>query len=417
MDDLKPKNGENGTGERKYRRNYIALLLDGFFFSFSASIFSHTTVLPVYVSSLSENRIFISLLAVLFFSLSNGASVLSCIIGVNTRSPKWAAIIICLTQRLGFFLIFLSTYTVTGNRNLAIGLFFFSYAIYGTAAGMSGPVHSTLVSGTIYRNIASFYGTYSLSGALAGIISAQGIRIILERYPFPVNYGHLFLLGLVIAMLSTFSLAIGISETRIERKQTTMNFTQLPFAFKKVLVENKKYRNFLFVRIFAAMAEMCIPFYIIRVKSMDGAGEGIVGIMTTVLMVSNMVNAKILGRIGDRMGPLVIMRIAAGAGALASVLALIMPSPVFGYILFVLVSAAERGNYLATSVAAIHYSERGMVSIYTALCGIIVAPFYAIFAFCGGIIANKFSIMPVFGISAALYAVSVLRSLKEMRPT
>jgi MFS family permease len=406
MDKPVPAEGKKGI-EGQYRRNYIALLLDGFFFSFASSIFSHTTVLPVYVSGLSENRIFISLLAVLFFSLSNGASVLSCVIGVNTRSPKWAAVIICMTQRAGFFLIFLSTWAVTGNRNLAIGLFFFSYAVYGIAAGMSGPVHSTLVSRAIHRNVASFYGTYSLSGALAGIIGAQVIRVLLERYSFPVNYGRLFLLGVAVAMLSTLSLAAGISETK-EEKRETMNFSRLPFIFRKILTENKRYRHFLLVRIFAAMAEMCIPFYIIRVQSMDGAGGGTVGIMTTVLLVSNMASAKIIGRIGDRTGPLMMMRIAAGAGVLAAVLALLMPSPVFGYVLFVLVSAAERGAYLATSVAAIRYSEGGMVSIYAALSGIATAPFYALFAFCGGLLANRFSLAPVFGASALFYAVSFL---------
>jgi MFS family permease len=411
MGEITPKEEENRLGERKYRRNYAALLLVGFFCSFASSIFSHTTVLPVYVASLSENRIFISLLAVLFFSLSNGASVLSCIIGINSRSPKWTAVIICLTQRAGFFLIFLSTYAATGNRVLAIALFFFSYAVYGVAAGMSGPVLSVLVSRSIDRNLASFYGTYSVSGALAGIISAQGIRIFLERYPFPVNYGRLFLMGVVVAMLSTISLAVGISETK-EEKGEMMNFAQLPKIFRKILAENKRYRNFLLVRIFAAMAEMCVPFYIIRVRSMDGVGEGIIGVMTTVLLVSNMANAKIIGRIGDRIGPSGMMGIAAGAGVLASLLALLMPSPVFGYILFVLVSAAESGAYLATSVANIRYSGGAMVSIYSALSGIATAPFYALFAFCGGIIANKFSIMLVFGVSAVFYALAFLCSLR-----
>jgi hypothetical protein len=106
-----------------------------------------------------------------------------------------------------------------------------------------------------------------------------------------------------------------------------------------------------------------------------------------------------------------MMRIAAGAGVLAAVLALLMPSPVFGYVLFVLVSASERGTYLATSVANIRYSEDGMVSIYAALSGIVTAPFYALFAFCGGLIANRFSLMPVFGVSAIFYAVSLLCSL------
>ena len=55
--------------EKYYIRNYIALMFEGFFVSFAFSIFSHTTVFPVYVSYITENSFFISLVSVIYFGL------------------------------------------------------------------------------------------------------------------------------------------------------------------------------------------------------------------------------------------------------------------------------------------------------------------------------------------------------------
>ncbi|MDR2608448.1 MAG: MFS transporter [Treponema sp.] len=392
-----------------YRRNYIALLLDGFFFSFSAGYFSHTTVLPVYVSNLTSNSIFIGLLAVLYFGLSNGAAIFSCVLGVNAKSPKWTSVWICLTERIGFILIFISTFALPGSRNTALLLFFFSFAIYAVSAGLASPVYGALVSETIHRNVSSFYGSYYLVGSLAGVLGAQPIRIVLEKFDFPQNYRWLFLLGLAVAQFSTLSLALGIREVR-EDHGKRLNFSMLPHELKKILRNNTAYRNFLVVRICAAMADMSIPFYIIRVKNLSGGTDAIVGIMTTSLLVADMVSSKVLGRIGDRLGPAVMARISVSAGVLACLLAVFLPSPLWGLLLFVLVSAATRGMNLATQVASIHYAERGMVPIYTAASGIMAAPFYALFALGGGFLSNRFSLISVFYVSLVLYVIALLIS-------
>jgi MFS family permease len=400
-----------------YRRNYIALLLDGFFFSFSVGYFSHTTVLPVYVSNLTGNSVFIGLLAVLYFGLSNGAAIFSCVLGVNAKSPKWTSVWVCLTQRVGFILIFISTFAFPGSRNMALLLFFFSFALYTVSAGLTSPVYGAMVSETIHRNVSSFYGSYYLVGSLAGVLGAQPIRIILEKFEFPQNYRWLFLLGLVVAQFSTLSLALGIREVR-EDHGKSLNFSMLPHELKKILRNNTAYRNFLVVRIFAAMAEMSVPFYIIRVKNLSGGTDSIVGIMTTALLAADMVSSTVLGRIGDRFGPAAVARIAVSSGVLACLLAVFLPSPLWGLLLFVLVSAAVKGMNLAAQVASIHYAERGMVPIYTTASGITAAPFYALFALGGGFLSNRFSILSVFCVSLVLYVTALFISLfkAEKRP-
>ena len=362
------------------------------------------------MAGLTDNSIFISLLAVLFFGLSNGASIFSCIIGANAKSPKWAAINILLLQRLGFLLMFISTYAATGSHVFALVIFFVSYGIYGIATGMSGPVYSVLISGTIHRNIPSFYGTYSMIGAFSGVLGAQVLRLVLERYDFPISFRWVFLMGLLVAMLSTLSLAIGISETKVIR---TMHFTfsMIPGTVKDILSKNKKYRSFLMARIIAAMADMSIPFFIIYIGSLTDSPESIVGSLTTILLISNMAASKIIGQAGKHYGPMIMLRIAVLAGALASILAVFAPSVSWGFVIFTLVGFTVTGNIISNSVANIHFAGDGYVSFYAMTSGIIIAPFYIVFSFLGGIIASRFSIPVVFIISASLYTASFIMNL------
>lgn len=52
--------------EKYLKRNIITLLIEGFFASFAFSLFSQTTVLPVYVSNLTSNTFWISMITFIF---------------------------------------------------------------------------------------------------------------------------------------------------------------------------------------------------------------------------------------------------------------------------------------------------------------------------------------------------------------
>lgn len=388
--------------EKYYRRNYITMLFEGFFFSFAISIFSYTTVLPVYVSNLSNNKFWISLLIVSFFGLSNASSIFSSVIGVNARSAKWASVIICSFQRLGQFLIYISTFAVTKNSNIALLLFFSSYSLYAVTAGMSSPVFSNMISNIIYRNVSSFYGSYSLVGALSGVLGSQLVRVLIAKYNFPVNYQYLFLSGLVMAIIATFVVIFGVKEIESDNK-SKLKFSDLPKIVSGIFKNNHKFRNIIIVRGFIAVAEMTVPFYIIKVSGIEGVSISFVGIMSTVLLLSNLFWSKTLGHIGDKKGPFFLMEISCVAGVLASLLAIFINSSIIAYPLFILVSLTTLSAQLSNSVSVIVYSTKGLVPVFAAMSGLIIAPFYAFSSFGGGLLAEKSDYNILFILSGIIY--------------
>lgn len=400
--------------EKYYRRNYIALVFEGFFFSFGYAMFSHQTVLPIYVSNITESTVLVSLLTLIFFSLSNGSSIFSAVLGVNTTSPKWLSVFICALQRLGFLLIFLSTYTVAGSPELGLVLFFSSYAVFAVTAGLSSPMFATMVSSVIHRDVPGFYGSYALAGAVGGLVASRVIAVF-ERYPFPEGFRYMFLSGLIMAVLATLIVVFFVREVRREPVAQKLRFADLPGLFKTVVRDNRPFRNFLVARVLVAAAELSVPFYIVKVSTLEGVTEGFVGAMSTVLLVSSMVFGKVLGYVGRRWGPFAQLGVGCAAGIGAALLAIALPSPSYAYLLFALVSLAGQGPLLANSVATIVYAPPRHVSVYASFSGLIVAPFYGLFSLGGGLVANIASLDSVFMISLALYAAALVFVLSLRR--
>ncbi len=397
--------------EKYYKRNYIALITEGFFFTFALSIFSHSTVLPVYVSNLTDNRFWISFLALTFFGLSNGSSILSCVIGVNARSAKWIAVIITGTQRIGLFFIFLSTYLISGSEIVSLSIFFFSYAVYGFTAGMAIPVFSNMISNVMYRNVSSFYGSYTLMGGVAGVISSQLVTFLIATYNFPLNYRYLFLAGLIMAFMSTLVVMFGVKEIPIEKKKK-LTYRELPGLVINIFKNNHQFRSFVIVRIFTSAAEMTIPFYIIRVSMIEGVAESFVGVMSAVLLVSNLVFAKLLGNIGDKKGPFFLIQLGCYAGLVASTLAILINSQFLAFPLFILVSITIQAVQVSNNVAVIVYAQTNLVPVYAASSGLIIAPIYSIFSLSGGIFSNRFDFVYLFYFSFLIYGLGLYFSRK-----
>lgn len=396
--------------QKYYKRNYIALLLEAFFVSFAFSIFSYTTVFPVYVSYITDNSIFISLVSVIYFGCSYGASILSCVWGVNAKSPKWISIIICGTQRIGFIIIVFSTYFALRNSGVALTVFFSSFALFAMAAGMSGPVFYNMIATVIHKNVGSFMGSYSLVGAASGVLSSRIMMKVFEKYEFPVDYRTIFIIGTVMAVIATFVVMFGVKEVVSMEEKEKIKFSDLPQIIKNMLITNKPYRRFVITRVVLGAAEITLPFYIIKVGMLDGVTAGFVGAMTTVLLISNMLAGKLMGYIGDKKGPMFMVRIGSICGALAAGFALFMPSYRYGYLLFVLVSFAQQSIYLSTNVAGIIYSKGDKIPILVATTGLASAPVYIISSAVCGILANRYSIDLVFIIGVIVYICVALLS-------
>ncbi len=400
--------------ERYYKRNYLTLMLEGFLFTFSCTMFSYTTVLPVYVSKLTSNAFFVSLISVMYYGFGYGASIFSTVIGVNAKSPKWISIWVCGLQRIGFILIFLSTYT---SGNAALALFFISFSVYSVSAGMSLPMFNQMVATSIHRNTGGFYGSYYLIGNAAGVLASTLMTRIFSLRAYPVDYRLIFLIGTLTAVVASFVVGFGIKEVTDDRVVENIRFSEVFSLLRDIFRTNKLFSRFVVVRALAAAAEFSVPYFIIKAGAFDDVPAGFVGTMTTVLLISNMFASKLMGWLGDKRGPLFMVAAACASGVAATLLALFMPGYSWSYLMFLFVALASQGLYLSSNLAAIEYSGRVRTPLYSAAAGLASSPVYIAASLLGAAAVNRFSLDGVFVIALAAFAVCFVLSAVFMKKT
>lgn len=403
--------------ERFYPRNFISLMCESFTFSFALAMFSPENVMPVYVSSLSNKAIYLALITALYYGCSYGCTVLSCVLGVNAKSPKWISVVVCFMQRVGFFMIFLSTYLVGENVQLALAVFFVSFAVYAASAGMSNPLFAQMVGTSIHRNVGTFYGAYSMVGSVAGVLASLILTRCLASLAFPVSFRTVFLLGLISSLIATAVVSIGVREVTNDRVVEHIRLRDIFPISIRILRENRPFRHYALIKVLVGAAEFAIPYYIIAASGMKGRPAGFVGLMTTVYLVSKVLSSLVLGRIADRFGAILVLRCSCICGGAASLMVILVRDWRLALVMYALLAVAVNGVMMSNNIACVSYSGNVHTPIYAATTGLLCAPLYVVSSFAGAAIVGRFSYTAVFLIAMAVYAVCVLLTftLKDVK--
>lgn len=394
--------------EQYYPRNFISLMFESFFFSSALTLFSTESVLPVYVSHLSAEPFWLSLIAVINYGVSYAASFFSCVIGVNAKSPKWTSVRICFLQRIGFFLILLSTMMAGGSTGAALAVFFVSLTLYSLSAGMSTPLFVQMVSTSIHRNVGTFYGAYTLVGAGSGVLATLVLTRCLEKYRFPENFRWIFLFGLLAALVATAVVSIGVREVTDDRQPAHISLGDVLPMIRNVLKNNRRFRNYALVRMLMGAAEFAIPYYIVAAGALPGLPDGFVGKMATLFLVSKMAASLLLGRLGDRFGATRVLQVSCVCGVGAALLAITMRGPWSAAAMYALLAAATDGIYMSTSVASATYGSAQETPVYMATVSLMCAPLYILASFGGALVAKIFTVNGVFAVALAAYLTGAL---------
>lgn len=393
--------------EHFYRRNFVSLMMEAFFFSFALALFSTENVFPTYVALLSDNELLIALISATFFGISYGATVFSAVIGVNCKSPKWTSIVVCFLQRIGFFLIFLSTFLASSNVTMALIMFFISLAMYAVSSGMSSPVFAQMVATSIHRNVGVFYGGYSMAGAIGGVIATLTLTHCLASYAFPQSFRYIFAIGLIFALIATVVVMVGLREVTDDRVVTKIQFRDLIPLGKEIVQTNTSFRHYIILKMVVGGAEVAIPYYILQAASLEGVPAGFEGTMATAYLVAKIAGGLLIGRIADRFGAIVLVRYSCIFGAIAAVTAITVTQYQFSYGMYICLAIAVNGVMMSNSIACVTYSKNTRTPIYAAMVGLLTSPVYIGGSFVAAILVQNFSRTAVFVVAAAVYIVSV----------
>jgi MFS family permease len=374
--------------QRNYRWNFTFNLLDGANGSLGISFLSATTIVPLFISKLTDSALAIGLAAMmaqggwylpqLFTSsfverLARKKPVVVNLGFFTERVPMWLLIIAALlavphsasTFSLGRFHISSST--------AALILFLFAYGWHYIGSGLVGTAWQNLLARCFPVECRGrFYGTTQFVGSGAGAIAALFCSWLLGHYPFPINFAMAFALSAIFINLSWLSLSFTrepLEPMADPPAAANAHFlTQLP----EILRRDANYRRFLIARVIMALGGMGNSFIVVAAVYRWHLRDSITGYYTAAYLVGQTIGPLVAGFLADRLGHKLSLELSALSAAMSFAIAWLAPSPLWFYASFVLAGASYGSMIVSGMLVVFEFCTPDKVPTYTGLTNTLV---------------------------------------------
>lgn len=403
------------TSGQSYWYNFIILVLDSGGFNFAVNMLSHLTIIPYYISELSDSNIVIGMAQTIFFlgTFLPQGFIANYVNGLKQRKRYIVKMVVA--QRIGILLVFLSVIFFAKHGGfLAISTFLLAYAVFTITNGLMSPAHTDLVARSITRKRGIFFGVSFFVGGIGGIIGAQLATKFLEVKVFPVSYIYIFGIALIVPTI-TMVFWHFIKEPKYRYKTTRMKTNEYFKHLVEILKTDKEYSKFLLVRTVLNLCEIATPFYIVYAKMRFGISAGTVGLFTLLTIISQTVSHLIWGYIGEHLGFKRVLQMVAVLGITATIIALAATNVNVFYVVFVLVGAMYSSVQVANVNLAIEFSKPNETPTYVGLMNTFQAPAMAIVPLIGGFLADNYGYRLTFFIGFLLFSFSAIFSSLYMK--
>lgn len=326
--------------ERNYRWNFGVNLLDVTSFWFGFSFISATTVVPLYISKLSDSQLPIGIAAV----IAQAAWFLPQLLTANIveRLPRKKPVIVrvgFVLERLPVWLLVVSAMVAVRAPLWALVLFLVGYAWRGLGAGFVATSWQDLIARAFptdrrgrFLGISLFLGT--VAGTLAALLSSR----LLASFPFATNFTYNFLFAAVFMTLSWFFISRTREPAPASRAPRRSN-RQFARELPAILREDSNFREFLVARVVLAFGALGTGFVTVAAVNRWGIPDSMVGGFTAAQLIGQAAATPGFGLLADRFGHKVSLELGALAAALAFALAWLAPGPTWYFGVFALLGA------------------------------------------------------------------------------
>lgn len=323
--------------EQNYRWNFVVNLLDGASFWFGSSFISSATIVPLFVSKLSDNPLAIGIAAV----IAQGSWYLSQLFTANfvERLPRKKPVVVNLgffTERVPLIFIVLSALVASRSLKWALLIFLLAYAAHGIGAGVIATAWQDMIARCFpVERRGRFFGTTMFVGAGAGALAAGFSAWLLDRFPFPNNFVIIFLIAAAGIAISWIFLALTREPAQpvtTPKRSEREYWAQLP----DIIRQDGNFRHFLVARLLLALGTMGTGFVTVAAVQRWQVADSTVGIYTIVYLVGQTIGNLGFGFLADRHGHKLSLELSGLFSLLAFGIAWPAPAPGWYFVVFLL---------------------------------------------------------------------------------
>ncbi len=383
--------------------NFSVNLIDITFITLGLSLISRETIMPLFVSELTDSKVAIGLIPATY---SLGYYLPQLLTASHAESLKrklpFVRLIGGLLERLPYLLIALVIWGfATQSATVTLILFYALLASTALGNGIATPAWFTMIGKVLpVQRRGIFFGVAGGLGALMGIIGAHFVGQILETGPYPDNYAWLFLIAFIFCAISWVGLALNREpESPVTKAQVPLvrYLRQLP----DVLRNNVNYRRFLLSYAVSRLGAMAVGFFLVFGNANFQLIGTQVGLLTAILIGSQAVTQVLWGWIGDKMGHKIVLMMSAFSLALAAFIAWNSTTEASLIVVFILLGTAIASDSVSKFNIVLEFAMPEDQPTYIGLTNTLLAPVVGFGPLLGGWLATVLDYRTMFLIAAA----------------
>ncbi len=396
----------------KLRHNAAVNIMDGALFGFGImGLASYVTIIPLFLSYLTESTALIGFVAALFHIGWQIPQLLTSSYVAGLERFKPMVLVTTLFERLPFFGLALVALAIpTIGTDAALILTLLLLAIQSLGGGFTGTPWQSMISKIMpAHRLGTFFGIQSACVNLFGAGGALLASLILKRLDYPVSFSLLyFVTGL--SLVISFLFLAWTYETKSASKDVVerLNWSDFGRRLRQILHRNYNFRWFLIARSLTSLSLTVISFYtIFGIRRFDMSPE-FVGVMTSVLLLANTLSSSVIGWIGDRWGHRRVLIMANLLTVLGIGIALTAPDASWFYLVFALTGVVNATQWTTIMTITVQFCTVAERPFYIGMANTLIAPVTVFAPIIGGWLVDAVSFELTFGIFALAGALSIL---------
>ena len=322
-----PGHDARSEAERNFRWNAGWFVVDYLTFGIGMAFLNQSTVLPTFVSRLTDSALLIGLVA----TIQSGAWLLPQLIAASivAGKPRKRPYMLrpAIVGRPVFPLLAVFIVAVgPDNPTLLLVALYAAMILFGVCDGLvSVPWFDILGKAIPANRRGRLLGSAQIITGLSGVVVGGVVAYVLAHpaLSFPQNYAALFVLAGVAYLLGLIALAMIREPVRLSQKDQRRSLPAFLALLGPALRGDSRFRRVIAVRLVFGAGAMIFPFYIVHASRVLPFGPEYVGLFLSAQVLGGVVGGFLLGQLADRRGAQSAIRAGVAIAALSPGLALV----------------------------------------------------------------------------------------------
>jgi MFS family permease len=396
--------------------NFIVNVLDGAFFGLALGFASFGTNIPIFVKLFTSKALLIGLIPAIHMAGLRFPALFTARM-VSRRKRYKPFLLACTVQeRLPFLGLAAVAWFAHGlNPNLVVVLIFLLLIWQGLGGGFGLVAWQSMLAKVLSpQRIGTFYGVQMAAMNVLASLSALAAGVILDRTSNKVGFALVFLLAFA-------SLVVSFVMVALTREPDNPPAEEVPaqgavqVSLMGILRRDINFRWFLVVSVLAQLATMCFAFYMVHVYAEYTASKTLVGVLTSISLLAQVLANLVMGWIGDRKSYYRVLGIGLAAAILSTLLAWQAGSVGWFFLVVIFSGVANVGIWTISMAMTLEFGRPEERQAYIGLANTLIAPATILAPIFGGWLADQAGYPATFLASAVCGVLTMLVYVLRLR--